>query len=40
MGQRTDFIDVAKSQLGVVEGPNDNETKYGAFTNMNFQPWC
>jgi hypothetical protein len=40
MGQRLDFIDVAKSQLGVIEGPKDNETKYGAFTKANFQPWC
>jgi hypothetical protein len=40
MGQRIDFIEVAKSQLGVIEGPKDNETKYGAFTKMNFQPWC
>ena len=40
MGQRIDFIAVAKSQLGVVEGPKDNETKYGAFTKANFLPWC
>jgi len=40
MGQRMDFIEVAKSQLGVIEGPKENETKYGAFTKANFQPWC
>jgi hypothetical protein len=40
MGQRLDFIAVAKSQLGVIEGPKDNETKYGAFTKANFLPWC
>ena len=40
MGQRVDFIEAAKSQLGVIEGPKDNETKYGAFTKANFLPWC
>ena len=40
MGQRLDFIETAKSQLGVIEGPKDNETKYGAFTKANFLPWC
>lgn len=40
MGQRADFIEVAKSQLGVIEGPKDNETKYGHFTKANFLPWC
>ncbi len=40
MGQRNDFIAVAKAELGVIEGPKDNETKYGAFTRANFLPWC
>jgi len=40
MGQRKDFIAVARGELGVVEGPKDNETKYGAFTKANFAPWC
>ena len=40
MGQRLDFIAAAKSQIGVIEGPKENETKYGAFTKSNFQPWC
>jgi hypothetical protein len=40
MGQRIDFIETAKSQIGVVEGPKENETKYGAFTKANFLPWC
>jgi len=40
MGQRADFIAVAKVELGVIEGPKDNETKYGAFTKANFLPWC
>ena len=40
MGQRADFIAVAKGELGVIEGPKENQTKYGAFTKANFQPWC
>jgi len=40
MGQRKDFIEVAKTELGIVEGPKENETKYGAFTKANFLPWC
>ena len=40
MGQRADFIAVAKGELDVIEGPKDNETKYGAFTKANFKPWC
>lgn len=33
------FIEAARSQIGVVEGPN-NLTEYGAFTGMQNQPWC
>ena len=40
MGQRNDFIKIAKAEIGVIEGPKDNETKYGAFTKANFLPWC
>jgi hypothetical protein len=40
MGQRADFIAVAKNELGVIEGPKENETKYGAFMKANFLPWC
>ena len=40
MGQRNDFIKTARAELGVIEGPKDNETKYGAFTKANFLPWC
>jgi hypothetical protein len=40
MGQRNDFIKVARAELGVIEGPKENETKYGAFTKANFLPWC
>lgn len=34
------LIEVATAELGTIEGPKDNETKYGAFTKANFQPWC
>ena len=34
------IIEVAKKEVGTVEGPKDNETKYGKWTGMNFQPWC
>ena len=34
------LIEVAKAEIGVIEGPKDNETKYGAFMKANFQPWC
>jgi hypothetical protein len=40
MGQRTDFINVARGEVGVIEGPKENETKYGAYTKANFLPWC
>ena len=40
MGQRNDFIKTARAELGLIEGPKENETKYGAFTKANFQPWC
>jgi hypothetical protein len=40
MGQRSDFVDVAKKEIGTIEGPKDNQTKYGAFTKANFLPWC
>ena len=34
------LIEVSKAEIGNIEGPKDNETKYGAFTKANFQPWC
>ena len=34
------FLEVAKSQVGVIEGPKDNETDYGKFTGHDGQPWC
>src|SRR5947209_10094929 len=32
-------LDVARSQIGYREGPN-NDTKYGAWYGLNNQPWC
>jgi hypothetical protein len=40
MSQRNKFIATARAELGVIEGPKDNQTKYGAFTKANFLPWC
>lgn len=40
MSQRDEFVAVALKEVGTIEGPKDNETKYGAFTKANFQPWC
>jgi hypothetical protein len=40
MGTVEKLIDVAEDEIGTIEGPKDNETKYGAFTKSNFQPWC
>jgi len=34
------MIEVALVEVGTIEGPKDNETKYGAFTKRNFLPWC
>jgi len=40
MGIREDFVAKARAEIGVAEGPKENETKYGAFTKKNFLPWC
>lgn len=34
------LIQIAENEVGTVEGPKDNETKYGKFTKANFLPWC
>ena len=39
-GTAAKLIEVATAELGTIEGPKDNETKYGAHTKSNFQPWC
>ena len=40
MSQREDFVAVARGEIGTIEGPKENETKYGKFTKANFLPWC
>jgi uncharacterized protein (TIGR02594 family) len=39
-GTAEKLIEVALAEVGTVEGPKDNETKYGKFTKADFQPWC
>ena len=34
------IIAIAKTEIGTIEGPKDNETKYGKWTGANFLPWC
>lgn len=31
---------LARSEVGYREGPRNNETKFGVWFGMNFQPWC
>lgn len=40
LGTAQAMIDIARREVGVIEGPKDNETKYGKFTKANFLPWC
>ena len=40
LGTVAKLIEVAKAEVGTVEGPKDNETKYGKWSGANFQPWC
>jgi hypothetical protein len=39
-GSLESIIAVAKKEIGTIEGPKDNETKYGKWIGVNFQPWC
>jgi len=39
-GSAARLAEVALAEIGYIEGPKDNETKYGKFTKSNFQPWC
>jgi len=39
-GTAEKLVEVAKAEIGTVEGPKDNETKYGKFTKADLQPWC
>jgi hypothetical protein len=40
MGTVAKLLEVAKAEVGTIEGPKDNETKYGKWAKANFQPWC
>jgi hypothetical protein len=40
LGTPEKLIEVALGEVGTVEGPKENQTKYGAFTRANFAPWC
>lgn len=40
MGLKESFVAKAREEIGTVEGPADNETKYGKFTKHDKQPWC
>lgn len=40
MGTAAKLIEIAKEEIGTIEGPKDNETKYGKWSGANFQPWC
>jgi len=40
LGTAQAMIDIARREVGVIEGPKDNETKYGKFAKANFLPWC
>ena len=39
-GTAAAIIEVARKEVGTIEGPKDNETKYGAFTKANYLAWC
>ena len=39
-GTAAAIIEIARKEIGTIEGPKDNQTKYGAFTKANFLPWC
>lgn len=39
MDQRDKMLEVARAKVGYREGPN-NDTKFGVWYGMNFQPWC
>ena len=39
-GTRELLLEIIQKEVGTIEGPKDNETKYGAYTKANFLPWC
>lgn len=40
MGTAKEAVELARSFLGYVEGPRNNETIFGAYTGYQFQAWC
>lgn len=41
MSKADEFVNIAASQIGYKESPaNSNNTKYGSWYGMNYQPWC
>lgn len=34
------LVAIALKEVGYIEGPKNNETKYGKFTKHDLQPWC
>ena len=40
MNQRDLFIQTAWGEVGYVEGPKENETKFGKEFGANYLPWC
>jgi surface antigen len=36
MNQRSQIVEIAKAELGLIEGPKENQTKYQKIN----QPWC
>ena len=39
MSKRDEIVEIALSQKGYKEGPN-NDTKYGEWYGLNYNPWC
>jgi hypothetical protein len=39
-GTAAALIEVALKEVGTIEGPKDNETKYGKFMKANYLAWC
>jgi peptidoglycan hydrolase-like protein with peptidoglycan-binding domain len=39
-GTKAFLLEVIQKEVGTIEGPKDNETKYGAWSKANFLPWC
>lgn len=40
MSQKDLFIQTAWKEVGYIEGPRENETKYGKVMGANYLPWC